>query len=374
MALMSMTGCSTLGFLQSKHQYAYVANSSNVSAYRINSSTGKLTPLPGSPFAAGILPSSVMANPAGTFVYVANSGSSNVSAYRINASNGTLTPVPGSPFNSGPFPASITFNPAGTFVYVATGAPDEMTLGGGIVREGRIWAYCIDASSGALTPVPGNPFAAGVLPSSLMVNPAGTFAYATNGFSDDVSAYRINSSTGELTPVPGSPFSAGILPSSVTVNPAGTFVYVANSYSSNVSAYRINASTGALAEIPGSPFHTGKSPSSIAVNSTGTFVYVVNQFTGYAGQNGTISTYRINATNGALTEIPGSPFTAGIEPASITINPAGTLAYVANQGNSGHDGSISAYRINATTGVLTPVPGSPFTFGTKPASITIVQP
>ncbi|SCC93572.1 hypothetical protein THIX_30800 [Thiomonas sp. X19] len=40
----------------------------------------------------------------------------------------------------------------------------------------------------------------------------------------------------------------------------------------------------------------------------------------------------------------------------------------------GRLGAISAYRINAATGALTPVPGSPFTFGTKPDSITIVQP
>ncbi|HAN56231.1 MAG TPA: hypothetical protein DCQ77_08615, partial [Betaproteobacteria bacterium] len=113
---------------------------------------------------------------------------------------------------------------------------------------------------------------------------------------------------------------------------------------------------------------------SITVNPAGTLAYVANQFTGYKGHNGTISAYRINAATGALTEIPGSPFTAGIEPASITVNPAGTLAYVANQGNFGHKGSISVYRIHAATGALTPIPGSPFTFGTKPDFITIVQP
>jgi len=146
MALLSMGGCSMLGFFQSKPQYAYVANWSAVSAYRINATTGTLTPVPGSPFAAGILPSSVMVNPAGTFAYVANSDSSNISAYSINASTGTLTPVPGSPFASGPYPASVTVNPTGTFAYVATGLP------GGV---GSIWVYRIDASSGALTPVAG---------------------------------------------------------------------------------------------------------------------------------------------------------------------------------------------------------------------------
>ena len=369
MALLSMAGCSTLGFFQSKHQYAYVANWSTVSAYRINASTGALMPVPGSPFAAGILPSSVMVNPAGTFVYVTNSDSSTVSAYSINASSGTLTPVPGSPFASGPYPASVTINPAGTFAYVATGLPGEV---------GSIWVYRIDASSGALAQVHGSPFAAGKNPNSIAVHPAGSFAYVANSISSNVSAYSINASTGALTPVLGSPFASGRIPESVTLDPAGRFVYVAsliNLYRpGGISVYRINAATGALTEIPGSPFAAGEAPVSIAVNHTGSFAYVANQYTGDTGHNGTISSYHINAATGALTEIPGSPFTAGIEPASITLNPAGTLAYVANQGNFGHKGSISAYRINAATGALTPVAGSPFTFGTKPDFITIVQP
>lgn len=358
-----------LGFFQSKPQYAYVGNGSAVSAYRINDTTGALTPVPGSPFVAESLPISVMANPAGTFAYVANLNSSNISAYSINASTGTLTPVPGSPFASGPYPASVSVNPAGTFAYVATGLPGEV---------GSIWAYRIDASSGALTPVVGSPFAAGSGPRSVTVNPAGTFAYVANSISSNVSAYSINASTGTLTSVPGSPFASGRIPESVTVNPAGTFVYVASLTTldrpGDISVYRIHASNGSLTEIPGSPFAAGKTPVSIAVNPTGSFAYVANQYTGYTGHNGTISAYRIDAATGALTEIPGSPFTAGIEPASITVNPAGTLAYVANQGNFGCNGTISAYRINAATGALTPVAGSAFTFETKPDFITIVQP
>ncbi|MHB1669508.1 MAG: lactonase family protein [Thiomonas sp.] len=304
--------------MHTKPQFAYVVNWGNVSAYRIHASTGALTEVPGSPFAAGSLPDSVTVNPAGTFAYVvsqySDSGSNHgsVSVYRIHASTGTLTPIPGSPFAAGPYPSSFAINPAGTFAYVPSGIPG--------MGSGAISAYRINASTGALTDVPGSPFAAGTLPSSITVNPAGTFAYVTSW--DIVSAYRIDTSTGALTPVPGSPFEAGSLPESVRVSPAGTFVYVASAY----------------------------------------------------GDPGAVFVYRIHAATGALTEIPGSPFTTGIEPRSITVNPAGTLAYVANQGNFGSHGSISAYRIDAATGALTPVAGSPFMTGTRPDSITIVQP
>jgi hypothetical protein len=42
------------------------------------------------------------------------------------------------------------------------------------------------------------------------------FAYVANQFSNDVSAYAIDATTGALTPVPGSPFAAGSFPISVT--------------------------------------------------------------------------------------------------------------------------------------------------------------
>jgi Lactonase, 7-bladed beta-propeller len=83
-------------------QFVYVANfgslitgisPSNVSGYAIDPTTGALTPIKGSPFAAGILPTSVAVDPTGKFAYVANSNSNTVSAYSIGA-DGSLTPVP----------------------------------------------------------------------------------------------------------------------------------------------------------------------------------------------------------------------------------------------------------------------------------------
>jgi hypothetical protein len=55
-------------------QFAYVANQgANVSAYSIGTN-GALTPVPGSPFAAGLNPFSVAVDPTGKFAYVANLG------------------------------------------------------------------------------------------------------------------------------------------------------------------------------------------------------------------------------------------------------------------------------------------------------------
>jgi len=57
----------------------------------------------------------------------------------------------------------------------------------------------------------------------------------------------------------------------------------------------------------------------------------------------TSSAYRIDVATGALSAVAGSPFRAGTHPFSITIEPTGNFAYVANQFSN----TVSAYRIDA---------------------------
>ena len=59
------------------------------------------------------------------FAYVANCGSGcggtgagDVSAYSIDSTTGTLTPVAGSPFPAGVNPISVAVDPTGRFAYV----------------------------------------------------------------------------------------------------------------------------------------------------------------------------------------------------------------------------------------------------------------
>ena len=82
------------------------ANSSDVSAYTINASTGALTSV-GAAVAAGNGPASVSVDPSGKYAYVANFGSSSVSAFTINPSTGALTSV-GAAVAAGTSPYSVT--------------------------------------------------------------------------------------------------------------------------------------------------------------------------------------------------------------------------------------------------------------------------
>jgi 6-phosphogluconolactonase (cycloisomerase 2 family) len=143
-------------------QFAYVVNDNNVSAYSIGTN-GSLKPLPGSPFPTGPVPTSVAVDPRGKFAYVALFGGfgtgqgSGVSAYSIGA-DGALTPVTGSPFAAGSLPVSVAVDPTGKFAYVANRFDNTVS------------AYSIGAN-GALTPVTNSPFPTGTSPRSVAITP-----------------------------------------------------------------------------------------------------------------------------------------------------------------------------------------------------------
>jgi 6-phosphogluconolactonase len=91
------------------------------------------------------------------------------------------------------------------------------------------------------------------------------------------------------------------------------------------------------------------------------FAYVANR-----GSNN-VSAYSVDATTGALTAIAGSPISAGNVPVAIAVDPTGSYAYVANQ----MDATISAFTINRTSGMLSAVNGSPFATGSAPSSVAV---
>jgi DNA-binding beta-propeller fold protein YncE len=240
-----------------------------VSAYTI-ASDGTLTSVPGSPFAVGKEPEDFAITPDGKYLYVTDAESNNVSAFSI-ASNGSLSAVEGSPFAAGRTPVGVAVTPDGRYLYVSDYGFNE--------TPPAISAFSI-SSEGGLSPVSGSPFAIGYSPygfaisaDRLAISPDGRRLYTTsNQTGNPVSALSITAE-GALTAVPGSPFaSGGFHPSSVAVSPDGRYVYVSNfgTYyeprESSLSALSI-ASDGSLNGIPGSPFLAGgEGPSELVVS------------------------------------------------------------------------------------------------------------
>ena len=281
-------------------------------------------------------------HPSEQFAYIADEDSGKVSGFIVHAANGKLTRIEGSPFTAGKSgPTSVAVDPAGRFLYATN------QFGG----DNDVAGFSIDCETGKLTPVPGSPFTAGSGPSAVAIDPSGNFAYVANLGSNNVSAFLIDQKSGRLSPVSGSPFAAGTFPSAIAVDVLGKFVYVTNEMSNNVSGYTINSTSGALTPIAGSPFPAGYSPMSVAVDPNDQHVYVANQ------GSDNISGYFLNQGNGALSALANSPFAAGGGGVnSVTVDPNGQMVFLAGYGG------VFVYTISQTLGggELTPVSGSPF--------------
>ncbi|MBZ5491254.1 MAG: lactonase family protein [Acidobacteriia bacterium] len=144
---------------------------------------------------------------------------------------------------------------------------------------------------------------------------------------------------------------AGCSPSSVTrggptptPSPGNAFVYTANAGGNSVSGFA-NDGTGALTAVPGSPFAVAGEPFGLAATPNNQFLYVTSF------QNNQVSSFSISPTSGVLTPLTcPTVATTDVQPLKITINPAGTLLYTANQ-----VGSVTGFTINTTTGCLTAI-------------------
>jgi phospholipase C len=92
------------------------------------------------------------------------------------------------------------------------------------------------------------------------------------------------------------------------------------------------------------------------------FLYVAN------GETNDISAFRINARSGALSPLSQSRFpTAGQNPVALAHDPQTRFLFAANKNTS----NISAFRITAADGVLLPVQGSPFATGNAPIELLV---
>src|SRR5262249_46776874 len=119
-------------------------------------------------------------------------------------------------------------------------------------------------------------------------------------------------------------------------------------------AYVINRSNGDLSVAAGSPYLTNISFNVDVVDQQGKFLYALG--------SGGVYAFSIEAGTGTLTQVAGSPFAAAApsnggfsRPATLmAVDQTNKFLYVSTSAG------ISAYDINQMTGGLTPIPGSPF--------------
>ena len=123
-----------------------------IAVFTLDSATEKLSAA-GAPSHTGSDPSSVTLDPSGKFVYVADTADATISAFTLNSTSGALSAVSGSPFPSGGQgsingPLGIVADAAGKYIYVCNASND-------------ISVFTFNSQTGALTALAGSPFASG---------------------------------------------------------------------------------------------------------------------------------------------------------------------------------------------------------------------
>ena len=222
-----------------------------------------------------------------------------------------------------------------------------------VTTANSLLGYSIAASNGALTPITTPAGAPGG--SDITSNAQKNLVYTLTS-SGQISGYTLNRSDGSLTAIAGSPWGgAGVGVAFLTVDAAGQYLFVPATQDLTVVPYTIG-STGALTI--GLEVSTPKAPLTATVDPPGHFLYVP------IGSTGT-ELYQI--AGGALVDVETIPPLGQGGAVYVAINPADTFAYISD-GLSG----VAAYSINATTGGLTPLAGSPFTAaaGTSALALT----
>jgi 6-phosphogluconolactonase (cycloisomerase 2 family) len=121
------------------------------------------------PFKTGNEPSSIVIDPRGKFIYLANALDSDVSAYTITASSGTPSAIVNSNssllYATDTQPVSIAIDPAlGRFVYTANHLGNSIS------------GFRFDADTGALTANQASPYVTDAYPTVLAIVPHGNHA------------------------------------------------------------------------------------------------------------------------------------------------------------------------------------------------------
>jgi len=324
-----------------------------VSAFQ-GADNGSLTLIPGSPFPTGgngggsnVDPQQITTVNLGTasFLYAANDGDGSITGFSINPQTGALSVVPGSPFAAGTPNGnySLTPSPNGKFLF----ATDEMAP--------NIHVFSISSQTGALSEVTGSPFAAAGQAQGLKVSPNGKFLVAGLRSNNALETFAI-ASTGALTPVGAFPASGSAI--AVDINCKSNRVYNVNASAPLIDAYELSES-GVLTPIHGSPFPSGAAGNSfgIALSASGSFLFTGD---GFSSQ---ISSFSIDP-NGGLQPVLGSPFHASDFLSQVVPTADGRFLYAALFTDAAVDGqNVSA------AGVLSPVPGTPFHTGQSPVGV-----
>ena len=357
-------------------------NYGEIDVYEINSESGRMRPIPTSPFpSGGRNPVSEAVSPDQADLYVVNRDDNSIVQFIIG-SDGKLYPQ--NTINTpGIFPLAVATS--GSFLYVADLYQPLPTCNPASPCSGSVAVFPILNASQAskLTPsqpadtlgapvtnaainanywpltLPGSLANDVFVPTALNASSSGSLFVA--GYDSATSLGYIfgftTGSDGTLTAISGFPIQAGTLPSAITSDKSGAYLYLTDARQNVVYGFQITS--GALVPLSGSPYASGAAPSAIVVDATTKYAVVAN------GQDSNLTVYSI--TSGALSRL--GTYTTGTQPVAIGIDPRlNKYVYSANfLGNT-----VSGFQLNFTDGSLLNSQFSPTGTNANPTAVAAI--
>ena len=301
---------------------------------------GSLTPLAGSPFAAGGVglgaglasQGAIQATRNGEYLLAVDAGSNQISVLRVTA--GGVPVLVGHPVSSGGIkPVSIAVSPFG-LVYVANSGTGGSNYTG--------FQLQLD---GSLTPIPNStyPVPDGSGLGDVFFNALGDHLVGTRTGTSQIDSFAVLPG-GRLLAAHGSPFTGqGLGQLGAEFSPANpSQLFVSNAHNGallgTVSAYR-DSFSGQLTSIGSSPYADGQTaPCWVEISHNGKYLFAVNT------ASGTISSYSVNP-DGSLTLIGSTPITGGGSDIDARLSPDGR--YLLVDGSGMH--FVSVFAVNGGT-------------------------
>lgn len=286
--------------------YSVHGDFSEVSAFRIEKSTGKLTLL-NRQATSGKNPVHLAVDPTNRFLVVGNYETGTIAVLPIDEA-GSLKPVcdiatvPSAPEPNKVYPPRqgashphhVPFDRSGSYIVV----PD--------LGLDKVFVFRLDVSSGKLIanhyPFVNSRDGAG--PRHIDFHPAKPYAYVVNELDSTVTTYRFDSRQGELSPLQvisclppvftgSKDFARGFGAAEIVVAPSGKFLYVSNRGDSSIAIFSIDEATGTLSPVSWESSH-GEGPRFIGLDPSGTFLFAANE------RSDTIVVFRVDKISGKL--------------------------------------------------------------------------
>jgi len=274
-------------------------------------------------------------------------GSTEVAAYRIDGTTGRLSPI-NRQATRGTNGVHLSIDGTGRFLALAhytTGTLVALPIG----TDGSL-APVSDIATLTGTPGPHRTEQAISHPHHCPFDPSGRFIVVPDKGFDRIFTFRLDTATGKLLPgdPPAVASRAGAAPRHIAFHPTRPFAYVINELDSTMTTYAFDPDKGGLKPLqilptlP--PTYTGNNTGAeVCVAPSGRFVYGSNR------GHDSIAIFAIDAQTGTLSVVGWEP-TQGRTPRYFGLDPSGTELYAANQNSD----TVVVFRADQTTGKVAP--------------------